>query len=63
MPQQRERTGAMKFEDDIAARAYLKWKARGCPQGDGMRDWLAAQAEVDAERERLEYEARIALYD
>lgn len=33
-------------EDRIAARAYLKWLARGCPMGDDKRDWFEAQAEV-----------------
>ena len=50
-------------EDQIAARAYAKWKERGCPQGDGMRDWFAAVAEIDADRERREYEGFIAIYD
>lgn len=50
-------------EQQIAARAYEKWKQRGCPQGDGKRDWFAAVAEIDAERDRHEYEAEIALYD
>jgi len=63
MPEQRERRGAMMSEDQIAARAYQKWKERGCPLGDGKRDWFAALAEIDAERERREYEATIAVYD
>jgi hypothetical protein len=33
-------------QDRIAARAYLKWLARGCPIGDDKRDWFEAQEEV-----------------
>jgi uncharacterized membrane protein len=33
-------------EDRIAARAYLKWLARGSPIGDDKRDWFEAQEEV-----------------
>lgn len=51
------------IEDQIAARAYEKWKQRGCPQGDSNRDWFAASAEVRAELERRAYEQAIALYD
>jgi len=60
------RRGALISEDQVAARAYLKWKERGCPQGDEKRDWFAALAEIDAERarrERREYDEAIALYD
>ena len=35
---------------EIAARAYAKWQARGCPIGDDKRDWFEAQAEVRRER-------------
>jgi hypothetical protein len=63
MSEQRERRGAVLTEYEIAARAYQKWKERGCPQDDGKRDWFAALAEMDAERARHEYEAQIALYD
>ena len=50
-------------EDLIAKRAYQKWKQRGCPQGDGERDWFDATAEIQAERERRAYEQAIALFD
>lgn len=30
----------------IARRAYEKWQARGCPQGDDGRDWFEAEQEV-----------------
>lgn len=56
-----EQTGSR--EQLIAARAYEKWKQRGCPLGDSKQDWFAARAEVDAELERREYERSIALYD
>ena len=51
------------LEDLIAARAYEKWKERGCPLGDSKRDWFAASAEVQAELERRAYEQAIALFD
>jgi hypothetical protein len=56
--QKRTRT----IEDQIAARAYEKWKQRGCPQGDSNRDWFAASAEIQAELDRRAYEQVIALY-
>jgi hypothetical protein len=38
-------------EELIAARAYEKWKLRGCPEGqDSERDWYAARAELESER-------------
>ncbi len=30
----------------IARRAYELWQARGCPSGDGLADWQAAEAEL-----------------
>ena len=51
------------LQDQIAARAYEKWKLRGCPQGDGQRDWFDASAEVQAELERQAYEREIAIFD
>jgi hypothetical protein len=33
----------------IAERAYAKWLERGCPAGDGLEDWLAAQSELEHE--------------
>lgn len=32
----------------IARRAYEKWQARGCPEGDDCRDWFEAEQEVYA---------------
>lgn len=63
MSEPRERKDALFSEDEIAARAYRKWKERGCPLDDGKRDWFAALAELDAEHDRHAYEAVIALYD
>lgn len=38
-------------EELIAARAYEKWRLRGCPMGqDGEQDWYAARSELEAER-------------
>lgn len=30
----------------IARRAYEKWQARGCPDGDDRRDWFEAEQEL-----------------
>jgi hypothetical protein len=30
----------------IALLAYQKWQARGCPDGDDLRDWLEAESEL-----------------
>ena len=34
--------------DQIARRAYERWQERGCPQGDGLSDWLEAEQEIAA---------------
>jgi hypothetical protein len=36
----------------IAARAYERWIARGCPVSDGTDDWFAARSEIEAELAR-----------
>lgn len=51
------------IQEQIAARAYEKWKLRGCPQGDSKRDWYDASEEVQAELERKAYEREIAIFD
>ena len=51
------------IQEQIAARAYEKWKLRGCPQGDSTRDWYDASAEVEAEIERRAYQREIAIFD
>jgi hypothetical protein len=33
----------------IEHRAYKKWKAKGCPTGTAVQDWLEAEQEVDAQ--------------
>ena len=33
----------------IARRAYLKWKARGCPGDTHLQDWLEAEAGLKAD--------------
>jgi hypothetical protein len=35
----------------IERRAYHRWRAKGCPSGTALQDWLEAEAEVDAELE------------
>jgi hypothetical protein len=32
--------------DAIAALAFQKWQRRGCPIGDGDRDWFEAEKEL-----------------
>ncbi|HEY2733060.1 MAG TPA: DUF2934 domain-containing protein [Polyangiales bacterium] len=39
-------------ENSIAARAYERWLARGCPASDGLEDWFAAQSELEREEIR-----------
>jgi hypothetical protein len=36
-------------QDRVAARAFALWHARGCPHGSAERDWLQAEAELQAE--------------
>jgi len=33
-------------EDAIRLSAYYKWEAAGCPEGDGVCFWLAAEREM-----------------
>ena len=35
--------------DAIRVLAYHKWKAAGCPEGDGTEFWLDAEQEIKAE--------------
>ena len=37
-------------DDEIARRAYAIWESRGCPPGDGAKDWDAARDELLAAR-------------
>ena len=37
---------ALPSRDQIAAKAFELWQARGCPQGSAERDWLDAEAEL-----------------
>jgi hypothetical protein len=63
MPQLGQKQQSTTIEHQIAARAYEKWKQRGCPQGDSNRDWFAATREIEAELERRAYEQAIAIFD
>lgn len=36
---------------DIARRAYELWQARGCPEGDALRDWLEAERALTGGRD------------
>jgi hypothetical protein len=62
MPQLRQKQ-VYSMQEQIAARAYEKWRQRGCPQGDSKRDWYDASAEIEAELERRAYERSIAMFD
>ena len=35
----------------LARRAYELWQARGCPEGDPMRDWFEAERLLVVERD------------
>ena len=42
-----QQDGAAAFgHDDIAARAYELWQARGCPDGSPEKDWFHAAEEL-----------------
>jgi hypothetical protein len=48
-PEQTTSTKAGEDQDPralIARRAYEKWQARGCPEGDDARDWFEAEQEL-----------------
>ena len=42
-------SGVAPSNEAIARRAYLKWKARGCPSDTHLQDWLEAEAELKAD--------------
>src|SRR5262245_40343494 len=33
-------------DEEIRVRAYQKWQAAGCPDGDGTKFWLEAEREL-----------------
>ena len=35
-------------QEEVRTRAFLKWEAAGCPQGDGILFWLEAESELQA---------------
>jgi hypothetical protein len=39
-------------DQQVAARAYEKWLARGCPIGDDLRDWFEAEQELRGAQSR-----------
>ena len=41
------------LEDRIRELAYQKWEDAGCPPGDGVGFWLAAEQEVGGQKLRL----------
>jgi hypothetical protein len=42
--------GPVVIEEAIRHRAYLKWVARGMPNGDGVNFWLDAEQELLLEK-------------
>lgn len=48
---------------EIAVRAFQLWMQRGCPDSDPQQDWYLARAQLQRERVRAAYEARIALFE
>lgn len=36
-------------DDEVRKTAFLKWEAAGCPPGDGVEFWLAAERELKEE--------------
>lgn len=38
------------MHDEIERLAFHKWQKRGCPFGDGQRDWFDAEAESQSRR-------------
>ncbi len=37
-------------QEQIAVSAYLRWESRGCPIGEDLQDWLAAEYELAGSR-------------
>ncbi len=47
LPVHVERNGKpIATEDDIRTLAHAKWEAAGCPPGDGLDFWLAAEQDL-----------------
>jgi Protein of unknown function (DUF2934) len=45
-PQPEAQMNGFVGEDQIRDLAYRKWEEAGCPTGDGMAFWLAAEEEL-----------------
>jgi hypothetical protein len=45
MPEGRS-DGGSAHEDEIRPLAYRNWQEAGCPVSDGVKFWLAAEAEI-----------------
>ena len=41
-------TEALSSESKIRELAYEKWESAGCPEGDGVEFWLAAERQIIA---------------
>jgi hypothetical protein len=59
---QGERAWLMESEKNASQRiretAYRLWQEEGCPEGEALRHWFAAQARLEAERHEGGGEAR-----
>jgi len=42
------------LEEQIRLAAYYRWIERGCPAGEGVEDWLEAEAGLTSQSEELE---------
>ncbi len=41
-------------EDSIRELAYENWRTAGCPEGDGVEFWLAAESELASPQPAIE---------
>lgn len=49
--------GSLKLSHEhVALRAFSKWLARGCPDGDGETDWYDATQELEREYQQRQTE-------
>jgi hypothetical protein len=46
MPEQQRAEDANGHDEEIRPLAYQKWQEAGCPEGDGVQYWLAAEKEI-----------------
>lgn len=55
MARTKEKPSAVRYKEneikpeDIQKEAYYQWLSRGCPVGDELTDWVAAERKLAAE--------------